>query len=51
MLAEQCITHKKDRRTLLQSQDLRIGQKKELYIRISTRKLNEVLSTKLFMLN
>jgi len=51
MLAEQSITHKEDRRTLLQSQDLRVDQEKELCIRIHTRELNEVLSTKSFMLD
>jgi len=51
MSAEQSITHKEDRRTLLQSQDLRVGQEKELCIKVNIRELNEVLSTKSFMLD
>jgi len=32
---------------LLQTQDLNIGQKKESYIRVNTRELNEELFTEL----
>ena len=35
---------------MLQSQNLRVGQVKEPYIRVNIRQLNEVLATKLFAL-
>ena len=34
---------------MLQTQDLRISQEKKPYIRVNTRKLNRVLSTKLLV--
>ena len=50
MICEDIVYLLKPKSSMLQFQDLKVGQEKEPYIRVNTREFNKVPSTELFTL-